>query len=121
MPSPQLHSQTFKHVHHFYVLPDLPNEMPAQNIIDAVRVMNMYRLNERVWQEVEAGHLEAASTRMRHLSTRLLEAGETALAQQAQQEMALIASGGTMSLAGRKKLKYGTRALIDKSKQTDKE
>ena len=119
--SPQLRSQTFKHVHHFYVLPDLPNEMPPQNIIDAVRVMNMYRLNERVWQEVEAGRLEAASTRMHHLSTRLLEAGETALAQQAQQEMARISSAGTMSLAGRKKLKYGTRALIDKSKQNDKE
>jgi Ca-activated chloride channel family protein len=121
VPSPQLRSQTFKHVHHFYVLPDLPNEMPSQNIIDAVRVMNMYRLNERVWQEVEAGRLEAASTRMHHLSTRLLEAGETALAQQAQQEMARISSAGTMSLAGRKKLKYGTRALIDKSKQNDKE
>ncbi|MBK8904060.1 MAG: VWA domain-containing protein [Anaerolineaceae bacterium] len=118
VPSPQLHSQTFKHTHHFYVLPDLPNEMPPQNIIEAVRVMNMYRLNERVWQEVEAGRLDAASTRMRHLSTRLLEAGETALAQQAQQEMVRIASAGTMSLAGRKKLKYGTRALIDKSKQS---
>lgn len=121
VPGPRLHSQTFKHVHHFYVLPDLPNEMPAQHIIEAVRVMNMYRLNERVWQEVEAGHLEAASTRMHHLSTRLLEAGETALAQQAQQEMARIASAGTMSLAGRKKLKYGTRALIDRSKQNNKE
>ena len=94
--------------------------MPPDEIIEAVRAMNMYRMNEKVWQEVEAGRLDAATTRMQHLSTRLLEAGETALAHQAQQEMERIAHAGTMSLAGRKKLKYGTRALIDKTKLNKK-
>lgn len=115
IPGPQLNQQTFKHTFCLYVLSELSKEMPPDEIVDAVRVMNMYRMNEKVWQDVEAGHLDAASTRMQHLSTRLLEAGETALAQQAQQEMARIANAGTMSLAGRKKLKYGTRALIHKA------
>jgi hypothetical protein len=99
-----------------YVLSEVPKEMPPDDIVEAVRVMNMYRMNEKVWQEVEAGRLDVASTRMHHLSTRLLEAGETALAQQAQREMDRIANAGTMSLEGRKKLKYGTRALISRSK-----
>lgn len=116
IPGPQLSQQTFKHTYCLYVLSEVPKEMPPDDIIEAVRVMNMYRMNEKVWQEVEAGRLDAASTRMHHLSTRLLEAGETALAHQAQQEMARIANAGTMSLEGRKKLKYGTRALINKAK-----
>ncbi|MAU01191.1 MAG: hypothetical protein CL608_28950 [Anaerolineaceae bacterium] len=116
IPGPQLRQQTFKHTYCLYVLSEASKEMPPDDIIDAVRVMNMYRMNEKVWQEVEAGRLDAASTRMHHLSTRLLEAGETALAHQAQREMARIANAGTMSLEGRKKLKYGTRALINRAK-----
>ncbi len=116
IPGPQVQQQLFKHTHCLYVLSELPKELPPDDIVEAVRVMNMYRMNEKVWQEVEAGRLDVATTRMQHLSTRLLEAGETALAHQAQQEMARIANAGTMSLEGRKKLKYGTRALINKAK-----
>jgi Ca-activated chloride channel family protein len=120
IPGPQLSQQTFKHTHCLYVLSELPKEMPPDDIVDAVRVMNMYRMNEKVWQEVEAGRLDAATMRMQHLSTRLLEAGEPALAHQAQREMARIANAGTMSLEGRKKLKYGTRALINRAKPNKK-
>ncbi len=116
IPGPQLHEQTFRETYCLYVLTTVPKEMPPDNIVDAVRAMNMYRMNERVWQEVEAGRIDVATTRMSHLSTRLLEAGETMLAQQAEQEMARISQAGTMSLAGRKKLKYGTRALINKTR-----
>jgi len=116
VPGPQLREQTFKQTHCLYVLSEVPKEMPPDDIVEAVRVMNMYRMNEKVWQEVEAGRLDVAATRMHHLSTRLLEAGEPALAYQAQQEMDRIANAGTMSLEGRKKLKYGTRALIDRTK-----
>ena len=118
IPGPQLHEQTFRENYCLYMLSEVPKEMPPDNIVDAVRLMNMYRMNEKVWQEVEAGRLDVATTRMHHLSTRLLEAGETALASQAQQEMERIANAGTMSLAGRKKLKYGTRALINRTKHS---
>ena len=115
IPGAQFREQTFKETFCLYVLSDVPKEMPPKDIITAVQVMNMYRMNEKVWEEVEAGRLDVATTRMQHLSTRLLEAGETTLAHQAQQEMHRIANAGTMSLAGRKKLKYGTRALMNKS------
>ncbi|MCA9916960.1 MAG: VWA domain-containing protein [Anaerolineales bacterium] len=118
---PQLREQTFKQTHQIYVLSNVAQEMPPEKIVEAVRVMNMYRMNEKVWQEVEAGRLDVATTRMQHLSTRLLEAGEADLANQARQEIEQISRAGTMSLAGRKKLKYGTRALIDKTQLNNKQ
>ena len=117
IPGTELHKQRFKHSYRLVLLSEVPQDVPSEDIIEAVRVMNMYRMNEKVWEEVEAGRLDVASNRMQHLSTRLLEAGETELANQAQQEIARIANAGTMSLAGRKKLKYGTRALINRTKK----
>ena len=75
-------------------------------------MLNMYRMNEKVWEAVESGQLEQARTRMQNLSTRLLEMGETRLAQQAYAETVRLADMGTVSPEGRKKLKYGTRALL---------
>jgi hypothetical protein len=72
----------------------------------------MYRLNEKALDEVDAGQLESATKRMKHLTARLLEAGQTRLAQQAHLEGERLANMGTLSLEGRKKLKYGTRALL---------
>jgi hypothetical protein len=42
----------------------------------------------------------------------LLEIGQTQLAQQAYAETERLANMGTVSPEGRKKLKYGTRALL---------
>lgn len=88
-------------------------ENPSSYLMKAVRIMNMYRMNEKTWSEIEAGNLDQATRRMRHLTTRLLEAGETRLAQQAQMEAERLSRLGTMSLEGRKSIKYGTRALIN--------
>ena len=86
-------------------------ELPSE-LVSAVRVLNIYRLNEKVWDEVEAGELEMATQRMRHLSTRLLEVGEAQLAHQAHTEVMRLEKMGDMSEEGRKKLKYGTRSLF---------
>jgi Ca-activated chloride channel family protein len=81
-------------------------------LLKAVRVLNIYRLNEKVRNEVEVGELEAATKRMKHLTTRLLEVGETQLAQQAHMELARLEKMGDLSEEGRKRLKYGTRSLF---------
>ena len=72
-------------------------------------------MNEKVMDDVEAGHLNAATKRMKHLSTRLLEVGQTKLAQQAHLEGERLAAMGNLSPEGRKKLKYGTRALLSQT------
>ena len=93
---------------------DLP-----QDLVKAVRLLNMYRMNEKVWQELEAGNVGSAATRLRHLTTRLLEAGEIKLAQQAYAETERLAAVGSLSPEGRKKLKYGTRAMIGGAIRTE--
>jgi hypothetical protein len=72
-------------------------------------------MNEKVWDEVEAGQLQAATERLRRLTTRLLESGHSRLAQQAYAETERLATMGTLSLEGRKKLKYGTRSLLSRT------
>jgi len=119
IPSQQMQERTFKHHHQIYVLTDVAKVEPPPSLVKAVRMLNMYRMNEKVWEEVEAGRLDVATTRMHRLTTRLLEAGETQLAHEAQSEMERLAQAGTMSLEGRKRLKYGTRALVNRTISLD--
>ncbi len=109
---------SFKHSYKVAILEHVAQVEPPPGIKKAVRMLNMYRMNEKVVDDVEAGHLEAATRRMRHLTTRLLEAGQTRLAQQAHAEGDRLAAMGTLSLEGRKKLKYGTRALLSQTLAT---
>ena len=89
-----------------------PETAPPKDIVKAVRMLNMYRMNEKVWEDIEAGHVGVAATRLRHLTTRLLEAGEIQLAQQANAETERLNNAGELSEEGRKRLKFGTRAMI---------
>lgn len=104
-------------VHHLSlsIVADPPRMSPPPALVEAVRVLNLYRLNEKAWQEIEAGQLETATTRMQRLTTRLLESGYTQLAEQAQIETERLATLGTLSLDGRKRLRFGTRALLTKT------
>jgi Ca-activated chloride channel family protein len=104
--------QNFKHRHQTTVLETVIPQPPPTELVKAVRLLNMYRMNEKVLDEVEAGQLESATKRMKHLTTRLLEAGQTRLAQQAHLEGERLSNMGSLSSEGRKKLKYGTRALL---------
>ena len=94
------------------VMSDPVAEKPPDDIVNAVRNLSMYRMNEKVQEEIEAGNVDMATTRMRYLSTRLLQAGEAQLAHQAHNEAERIANMGDFSDEGKKRLKYGTRALI---------
>lgn len=120
VPAQGMQERTFRYHHQIYVLSDAVPMEPPPSLVKAVRMLNMYRMSEKVWEEVEAGRLDVAATRMHRLTTRLLEAGETQLAQQAQSEMERLAQAGTMSLEGRKRLKYGTRALVNQTAIPDR-
>jgi Ca-activated chloride channel family protein len=115
IPAKQMQQQAFNNNVRINVLKNIEKKLPPEPIVEAVRLLNMYRMNERVWEDVEAGEVEMAARRMRHLTTRLVEAGETQLAQQANFEVERILQAGTMSLDGRKKLKFGTRALVNRT------
>ncbi len=119
IPSQQMQERTFKHQFELLVKTKVPHTPPPNAIVEAVRVLNMYQMNEKVSEEVEAGRLDVATTRMRHLTTRFLQAGETQLAQQAHSEAERLENMGSISLEGQKRLKYGTRALLNKTVALD--
>jgi len=98
---------------------DAPTVEPPPKVMHAVRLLTLYRLNERAWQEAESGHLNEAATRMRYLSTRFLEAREPHLAKQADIEARRLTGSEVLSSEGRKRLKYGTRALMGKTIQLE--
>lgn len=115
VPSQNVRKQTFSNRLQLFVLSAPPEEEPPVAIVEAVRLLNLYRMNEKVWSELEDGRVETAVNRMRYLTTRLLEAGQNQLAQQAHLEAERLSKLGTLSSEGRKRLKYGTRALISQT------
>ncbi|CUS04462.2 conserved protein of unknown function [Candidatus Promineifilum breve] len=85
---------------------------PATALLDAARLLALYRMQEKAWEEVQSGMLDTAAARMRRLTTRYMETGDLRLAQQAQLEAQRMAQAGAMTPEGRKLLKYGTRSLM---------
>ena len=71
-----------------------------------------YRLQASAWEHVERGNIEEATKKLRMAGTRLLEAGQGALAQTVQEEATRLLRSGSASDEGRKRIKYGTRGLM---------
>jgi hypothetical protein len=71
-----------------------------------------YRLQSRAWQDLESGHVEDATQRLRMAGTRLLGAGEENLARTVQHEATRLLNSGNTTAEGRKRIKYGTRGLM---------
>jgi Ca-activated chloride channel family protein len=57
------------------------------------------------------GDVAGATRNLQAVATRLLNMGETELAEEAQREVARVEQQGSMSAAGTKKLAYDTRKL----------
>ena len=87
-------------------------DSPPAALIEAARRLNLYRMQEKAWEEAQSGQLDLAAARMRRLTTRYMETGDLRLAQQAESEAQRLGRLGTMSPEGRKVLKYGTRSLL---------
>ena len=81
-------------------------------LIEAVQRLNLYRMQERAWEDAQSGKLDTAAARMQQLTARYMETGDLRLARQAQLEAQQLAHLGAMSPEGRKLLKYGTRSLM---------
>ena len=83
------------------------------------RVMNIvekattFKLQTRALNASLMGDVEGATRNLRAVATRLLNMGETELAEAAEQEAQLMETRGQMSAAGTKKLAFDTRRLSD--------
>jgi Ca-activated chloride channel family protein len=86
---------------------------PPAAIIQALGQLTLYRMQEKAHQEVQQGQFELAAKHMKQLATNLLEQGERSLARTALIEADNIKQLQAISEEGSKRIKYGTRALIE--------
>ncbi len=81
------------------------------DIVAAIGKLAIFKMQERVMQDIEMGHIEPAVTRLKTMATRLLDIGEVELARAALLEAGRLSQTGSLSSAGRKRIRYGTREL----------
>lgn len=73
-----------------------------------------YRLQAVAWKNVETGLLDQASQRLKMASTRLFSVGQIELARTVEEEARRLERAGSVSEEGRKRIRFGTRGLIDR-------
>jgi Ca-activated chloride channel family protein len=81
------------------------------DIVSAMGKLTLFKMQERAMDEIELGQIEPAVNRLKTLATRLLDIGEADLARAALLEAGRLAQTGSLSLEGRKRIRYGTRSL----------
>ncbi|NNJ11626.1 VWA domain-containing protein [Chloroflexales bacterium ZM16-3] len=80
-----------------------------------------YRLQAGAWEDMEAGRIEEATRRLQMAGTRLFEAGQVDLAHTVQEEATRLLRSGQTSAEGRKRIKYGTRGLMNSGEAQERE
>lgn len=91
------------------------------DIMNLVEKVTAYKLQTRALDEAKMGNITGATQKLRAAATRLLELGETDLAQAAEQEAANLEQSGQMSASGTKKLRYQTRKLTQRLTEAPEE
>ncbi len=81
------------------------------DIVSAMGKLAIFKMQERVMQDIEMGEIEPAVSRLKTMATRLLDIGEVELARAALLEAGRLSQTGSLSATGRKKIRYGTREL----------
>ena len=94
------------------VTDDPQMEPPPHSIVEAMSKLTLYRMQEKVQQDVSAGNLDAAAQGLQNMATHLLAQGEHDLAKTALLEVHNIRNQQALSQEGKKRIKYGTRALL---------
>lgn len=80
-------------------------------VMNVVERVSAFHLQTRALTDAERGAVGAATRRLEAAATRLLTLGESGLAAVAREEAARLARTGTLTPAGTKALRYGTRRL----------
>ena len=94
------------------VAENAPSPTPPQKLVDALARLSQYQMQERAWQQAAEGDIAGAADRLKTLGTRLLADGQPELARLALSEASRLEKTQVLSEDSKKKLKYGTRALL---------
>ena len=85
---------------------------PPIAIMQAMSRITLYRMQEKVQQDLATGHFAEATQRMQNLATHLIAQGERELANAVLEEANHLQQYQKVSEEGKKRIKYGTRDLI---------
>jgi Ca-activated chloride channel family protein len=82
-------------------------------LLTAARSVNLYHLQEKALSDARSGDTELGTRRLNRLATQLLEIGHGELARAVIAEAEALAQDHKLSERGQKRVKYGTRALLE--------
>jgi len=88
------------------------HEAPPPAILNAMSRLTLYRMQDRVREEVKAGDLSGAKQHLKKLATNLLSQGNADLARVVLNEVKHLEETQYFSDDGDKRIKYGTRSLL---------
>ncbi len=91
---------------------DSTGGLPPNSMMAALSTLALYRLQERARQEAQAGEFQAATRHLTNLAGQLEAQGKHRLAKTALLEAQNLERTQSLSDAGGKEIKYGTRALL---------
>jgi Ca-activated chloride channel family protein len=86
---------------------------PPPQIVQALSRLMLYRMQDRARKEAEKGNMETATRQLQTLASNLLTQGERSLAQTILLEVEQMQMQNSLTIEGSKKIKYGTRSLIN--------
>jgi Ca-activated chloride channel family protein len=86
---------------------------PPPQIIQALSRLMLYRMQERAHQEINKGNINGATRQLQRLASNLLLQGQASLAQTILLEMENLQKENDLTVEGSKKIKYGTRSLLN--------
>jgi Ca-activated chloride channel family protein len=88
-------------------------EPPPPKIVQALSRLMLYRMQERARKDLEKGNVDSATRQLQVLASNLLTQGERGLAQTILLEVDHLQKQNSLTIEGSKKIKYGTRSLIN--------
>lgn len=108
MPVPQLRVRLNRPVS---ASPEM--DPPPPKIVQALSRLMLYRMQERARKDLEKGNVDSATRQLQVLASNLLTQGERSLAQTILLEVDHLQKQNSLTIEGSKKIKYGTRSLIN--------
>lgn len=89
------------------------SEPPPPQIVHALSRLMLYRMQERARKEIQKGNIDSATRQLQTLASNLLTQGERSLAQTILLEVEHLQKQNALTVEGSKKIKYGTRSLVN--------
>jgi len=86
---------------------------PPKEIISAISELTFYRMQEQARKEAASGKYKSAIGHLQKVATHALQKGDEYLYQIIQSEVVSIQATHALTPEGEKKIKYGTKALIN--------